>query len=333
MIDASSVRYDLVAITPQGQRLHLQEVLEGLMWEEQPGELAARLQFTMHNRQVDGKWLHSLVPLGGQVMLYADWGQGWEEVFRGTNFGWNYRKDPTGRLTVTAYDMLYQLTKSRDNRWYTNGTMAKVIIEDIAKAWGIPLGTVEGPDVKLAKQAFKRQRVADMVFSVLDQAKKRGAGKFIVQAEKGKMNIIKPGQNTPVYHFGQLDSAGPIDDQQDIEQLVTRVKIIGAEDKQGRAPVEATVDGKTEFGTLQEIVYREEYDTPAAAKQAAKEILDERGKPRKRRKVTTPDLPFMRKGHKVHISAGTLNGYFIVTGVQHDADNRMMTLEVEEYAG
>ncbi len=245
-------------------------------------------------------------------------------------FAWDYRTDPLGHFTITAYDQLIYLTKSKDDRYYKAGTTAKAIIQDIAGAWGIPLGDVQGPDVALAKQVFRGETLADMISSVLEQAKKLGAGKWIVRSKEGKIDIIRPGQNSPVYRFTHDTNVGSIEDQQDIEELVTRVKIVGAEDKEGKAPVVARLDGRTEFGVLQEVVYQRQYDNLAAAKSAAQDILNERGQPRKRRRVQAPDLPFLRKGDKVYIAAGTIIGYYIVSGVVHDATNCTMTLEVED---
>jgi hypothetical protein len=224
---------------------------------------------------------------------------------------------------------LYYL-KSKDDRYYRANTTAKAIIVDIAKAWGIPLGTVQGPNTALAKQVFRGDTLADMIKSVLGQAKKRGAGKWIVRSKLGKIDIVQPGQNSPVYHFGEDCNVTMMEDQQDIENLITRVKIIGAEDKEGKAPVRATKDGRTEFGILQDLVYERQYDNLSAAKKAADEILDEYGKPRKKRKVIAPDLPFLRKGDMVHITAGTLNGYYIVSSIRRRLKDKTMTLEVED---
>lgn len=331
MIEAGKVKYDLVTITPQGEKLHLMEAARSLAWEEPEGELAVRLEVELQNQQLpSGAWLHQQLPLGGQILLYADWGAGWDEIFRGTIFNWQYRTDPLGHFTVTAYDQLIYLTKSKDDRYYGAGTTCKTIIQDIAKAWQIPLGTIEGPDVGLAKQVFRERTLADMIFDVLDQAKKRGGGNWIVRSRVGKIDVVRPGQNSPVYHFGADSSVSGIEDNQDIEDLVTRVKIVGAEDNEGRAPVVAKLDGRTEFGVLQDVVNQAQYDTPAAAQAAAKEILAERGQPRKRRRFTAPDLPFLRRGDKVHVAAGTLSGYFLVAGVSHDAVNQTMTVEVED---
>lgn len=331
MIDVSKINYSLVFLTPAGERIDLSPFLRSLSWEENDGELAVRLEAELQNQQLTGgKYLHQLIPLGGQIFINSDWGSGLQEVFRGTVFVWDYRTDPLGHFTVTAYDQLIYLMKSKDDRYYKAGTTAKAIIQDIAGAWGIPLGNVQGPDVALAKQVFRGETLADMVSSVLEQAKKLGAGKWIVRSKEGKIDIIRPGQNSPVYRFTHDTNVGNIEDQQDIEELVTRVKIVGAEDSEGRAPVVAQLDGRTEFGVLQEVVYQRQYDNLAAAKSAAQDILKERGMPRKRRKVQAPDLPFLRKGDKVYIAAGTMIGYFVVAGIAHDATTRTMTLEVED---
>lgn len=331
MIDVDKIRYELVAISPAGERLYLSQVLRRLTWEENSEELAVRLEAELTNMLLpNGKWLHGQVPLGGRVFLYADWGAGMREVFRGTVFAWEYTSDPLGYFTITAYDPLIYLMKSKDDRYYRAGTTARAIIQDIAAAWGIPLGTVQGPNVPLAKQVFRGDTLADMIASVLEQAKKRGAGKWLVRSKEGKIDIVRPGQNSPVYCFSMYSGVASLSDRHDIEDLVTRVRVIGAEDKEGRAPVVAQLDGRTEFGVLQEVVYQSQYDSIAAAKSAAQDILAERGRPRKQRRVSAPDLPFLRKGDKVKIVADTLDGYYIVASVSHDATNRTMILEVED---
>lgn len=331
MINVAKISYSLILLRPDGQRLDLQPFIRALSWEENDGELAVRLEAELQNIQMpDGKWLHQLIPLGGQVFLYADWGSGQQEIFRGTVFAWDYRTDPLGHFTITAYDQLIYLTKSKDDRFYKAGQTAKAIIQDIAKAWGIPLGTVQGPDIALSKQVFRGDTLADMIYSVLNEAKKKGGGKWIVRSRQGKIDVIKPGQNNPVYVFTADTNVESIEDRQDIEDLVTRVKIIGAKDSEGRAPVVAQLDGRTEFGTLQEVIYQRQFDTPAAAKAAAQDVLKERGQPKRRRKVVAPDLPFLRKGDKVKVVAGTMNGYYIVSSVIHDATNRIMVMEVED---
>jgi hypothetical protein len=330
MIDIAKIKYELVVVLSNGAKVYPQIATSDVATEDNEGELAVRLEADFHNAKTsDGKRLHQHLPLGGRLFLYSDWGAGKKEVFRGTIFNWHYKENPLGTVSITAYDPLYYL-KSKDDRYYRANTTAKAIIVDIAKAWGIPLGTVQGPNIALAKQVFRGNALKDMISDVLKQAKKRGAGKWIVRSKLGKIDIVQPGQNSPVYHFGADNNVSLVDDQQDIESLVTRVKIIGAEDKEGRAPVRATKNGRTEFGVLQELVYERQYDNLSAAKKAADEILEEYGKPQKKRKVIAPDLPFLRKGDMVHITAGTLNGYYIVSSIRRRLKDKTMTLEVED---
>ena len=198
MIDVAKISYSLVLLRPDGQKLDLQPVTRSLSWEENDGELAVRLEAELQQQEMQGnKWLSSQVQLGGQIFLYADWGSGQQEVFRGTVFAWDYRTDPLGHFTITAYDQLIYLMKSKDDRFYRAGQMAKAIIEDIAKAWGIPLGDVQGPNVALGKQVFRGDTLADMISSVLNEAKKKGGGKWIVRSKQGKIDVIRPGQNSP----------------------------------------------------------------------------------------------------------------------------------------
>lgn len=323
------MQYDLIVVTPQGQRIHLGNALRGLSWEEPEGELSVRLEAEIQNQQTPQGWLHQLLPLAGRVQLLADWGQGWQEVFRGTIFGHQYRTDPLGHLTITAYDALIYLMKSKDDRFYVAGTTARAIITDIATAWGVPLGTVEGPDTALAKQVFRARHLGDIINDVLGQVRRRGGGRWVVRSRADAIDVIRPGQNTPVYRFRADENVDYVEDSQDIEDLVTRVRVVGAEDGAGRMPTVAVLDGRAEFGVLQELVYSQQYETDAAAKGAAQEILDERGKPRHRIRLQVPDLPFLRRGDRVSVAAGTVIGQYLVAGVQHDADAKTMLLGLE----
>lgn len=330
MIEIAKVKYFLYLVTGSGALYRMTDFQQSLSWEENQGELAARLQTTIRNQSYNGTYITSLASLGAKLLVYADWGQGETEVFQGSIFTWDYKSAGKKDLTLTAYDNLIYTQKSKDYRYYSAGTSSKTIILDIFQEWGVPVATYEGPDVPMAKKPFKGDTLASMVFEVLDDAKKKGAGKYIVRGAGGKVKIVPRGSNSVVYHFAADNNTIVTNDKLDIEDLVTRVKIVGSEDKEGRAPIEAVLDGKTEFGILQDIVHRAQDDTLAAAKASAQDILDERGKPKRTTSLQAPDLPFLRKGDKIYVDAGNLTGYFYISGIQHDATNRTMNMEVEE---
>jgi hypothetical protein len=336
MIDASKVRYDLTyQDRATGGTMHLASTLQGLSFEEPAGELAMRLTATVKNQPVGGQMLHEALALGTPLMLFSDWGEGWREVWRGTVTRWGWEDQGANLLTLGGYDLLAPLLGSEDDRFYPAGTTGRTVIQDLANAWQLPMGVLNGPDVALAKMVFRGRTLADMIAEALEVTKKRGGGRWLVRAAGGQIHVVRAGQNQTVYHFGPETNLQRISDQQDIEpgNFVTRVRIVGSTDGDNPRPVVETVDGRTEFGIMQKLVNQEQYDTPAAAREAADDLLKERGQPRKKRTLTAPDLPFLRKGDKVHVVAGTLDGYYLVDGIQHDADARTMTLEVTDLAG
>lgn len=329
MIQANLVRYDPVLVTPQGALLHLIDAVEALEWEDLPGEVSVRMSMDVRNVEVQGTPLHQLIPTFGKVLLYADWGSGGQEVLRATVFARQSDHDRSS-LSITAYDDLIYLTKSKDERYYSEGTTGRTIIQDIAGAWRLPLGTVEGPDVALARQIFRRRSVAEMIRDVLEQSRRRGAPRFVLRSRANQIEVVKVGTNSPVYHFGADHNVSGVTEREDVDDLITRVKIVGQESGDDYRPVVAVLDGQTEFGVLQEVLYEEQYDTPAAAREAGSTLLRDLGKPARFRRFRAPDLPFLRKGDKVHVTAGYMDGYYLVAGISHDAKSRTMTVEVED---
>jgi hypothetical protein len=331
MIDVSKVRYDLLALPPDGSQLHLTQLATKLTWEEQAGELAVRVQAAFQNQPIDGgRWLHEYLPNGTRLQLLADEGQGFGEVWRGSEFKWNNQDQGARPLTITAYDQLFYLMKSKDDRFYAAGTTARTILTDIAQDWGIPLGTVDGPDVALGKNLFRSKSLADMILDVLKQAKQRGAGKWILRSREGSIDIIRAGSNSTVYWLRADESVESAEEEESIEDLVTRVQIMGNANDDQRAPVIATVDGRTEFGILQELVQQAQNDTPDVAQTAARELMEERGQPKKTRRLSAPDVPTMRRGDRVRVMAGTMDGYYLVSSISRDMGAQTMSLEVED---
>jgi len=86
-------------------------------------------------------------------------------------FDWMTSTDPLGSVDIEAYDQLIYLFKSEDDRYYRSGQRAIDVLTDIFRAWNIPIGKIEGPNVVLAKQVFRQMTVAEMINSILKQGK------------------------------------------------------------------------------------------------------------------------------------------------------------------
>ena len=188
----------------------------------------------------------------------------------------------------------------------------------------------QGSDVKHAKTVFRKKHLCDMITNILDEAKKKDAGFYFIRAKEGIIQIIPRGTNEDIYHFDELDNAVKATESFDSSNMITRVVIVGKEDKDGKQKIEATVDGKTEFGIRQTIINMPKDKSLDDATKTANEILKEKGALARKTNLEAPDLPFLRKGDRIRVSAGTVQGYFFVKSVRHNADDRKMTMEIDE---
>lgn len=329
MIDVGNVTYTTVLLKEDGEQLDLSEILEDLEIEEGENQWAEQVHFFVPNTKYKGVYISSLAKLNCMIFVNATAGGKTDEIFRGTITDWEVgKRDDEHGFDVYAYDNLYYMQKNEDNRYFSEGTGTKSAITSILNDWGIPLGEYSGPDIKHAKTFFKNQTISKMIQELLDDAVKKGAKKCCIKSAKGKIYFVQRGINQDVYHFTEDENVEVASDNYNMKNIVTRVKIVGKENSEGKSPIEAVLDGKTEFGIHQRIYNRSTDDSLDEAKSAAADILKENGSPERVSKVEAPDVPFMRRWDKVYIEAGTLTGYFWVSSITHMCDQRKMKLRV-----
>lgn len=327
-IDLSKVKYSCVAILADGRQLHLDEVAENIAWEENEKELSVRLNLTLRDTAHSDGRLSGALSLCTVIYLYADWGEGEQEVFRGTIWEWEHSQIENDDIVLTAYDLLFYLQKSTDSKYYAKGKKTKAIISDILSTWKVPMGEYTAPDLAHKKILYKNKTIASMLTDTLDDVKKLGGEKAFIRATKGKADVMKRGSNTTVYSFTADANLTQTKDKYSMTDLVTRVIITGKDDKQGRPKVEATVNGKTEYGILQSVISKGS-SSLTDAKKEAQELLDEKGKPERTITLQAPDFPAIRKGDIIHATTDRATGYFYVKGISHSATNMAMQMEVE----
>lgn len=329
MVNVSANKYQVYAVLSTGKQINITEAVTAGTWDEGEGEISARISCSVANVKFNGKPLSSTITPNTIIVITANSGSGEKEVIRGTVTEWN----PSSRIgentfTLMAYDELYNMQQSQDDRYITAGTGAKSAIMSMFNDWGIPVSKYSGPNSSLAKTTYKAQYLSDIIMDILDNAEKHGSDKFIVRAEAGKAKIIPIGSNKDIYHFSEDTNTVAVSDRITTTGMVTRVKIMGVADKEGKQSQEAIVDGKTKYGIRQRIYNRSSDDTVAQAKTAAQKIIDEEGEPERASTLTSPDVPFVRKGDKVHMDTMLLNGFFIIKTINHDIVNRQMTFNV-----
>ena len=330
MVNLANVHYRFVCITPDGDKLDLTSVATDVGWEEGAKELSVRISMKLYNGQYGGKYISELVQPGTPLYVYAIIDGESQEVARGFVEKWTptFSNGQTV-LSIEAYDEMHALRHNQDNGFYVDGTGSKSIITSILDKWSVPYD-YQGPDVAHGKTVFNKKYLCDMISEILDDAKKKGAGAFLVRAKEGVVQIIPRGSNEDIYHFDEADNAVKITDSFDSSNLVTRVVIVGKETGDGKQKVEAVVDGKTEFGVRQVIVDMPKDKSLDDATKSANEILQEKGSIKRTSKLEAADLPFLRKGDRIRVKAGTADGYFFVKSVRHNADDQTMSLEIDE---
>ena len=327
-VDLSRITYTVKAILNDGSSVMLQGVAENIAWEENEKELSVRLNLTLRDVPCNGKRLSQVLPLCTVVYLYANWGEGEKEIFRGTVWEWQHSQIAEDQIILTCYDMLYYLQKSADNKYYAKGKGTKAIISDILNSWSVKLGTYTGPDVVHEKILYKNKSVSAMLMETLEDAEDKGGAASVLVAEKGCVNVLEEGKNDDIYSFSADTNLIQVSDKYSMVDLITRVVIVGKDDKQGRPKVETTIDGKTEYGILQSI-QSVGSGTLNEAKTAAKKTLKLKGEPARTITLQSPDFPLIRKGNRIYVKAGNLSGFFIVKGISHNATSMTMQMEVK----
>lgn len=330
MIDISKIKYRLVVMTESKKQYNIKEFVEDLGWEENDGELATRISFTAKNEKTSAGLISSLAKPGCLVGVFATDGSIDEEVARGYVTGWKpLLSGSKDKVDITCYDELYNLEESQDLIYYSSGIGTKSAITQIFDNWQIPTDKYDGPDVTHGKLAYKTESLADVLLDILDDAKKKGGGDAFIRAAKGKVSVLQWGSNKTVYHF-EVDNTKQVSHKMSTAGMITRVKVIGQEDDDGRSSVEAVVNGQTKFGIRQKIYVRGKDDSVSDAQSAAQDIINDKGQVDEEITVQSPDVPFVRKGDLVHITAGTLNDYYFVKGIRHNADSMSMTMDLKK---
>lgn len=333
MINPRKYKYREIIMTADKKQYDVSEMVENVTWEEPENELAARITFTVKNEKAAQGRISSLAKPGCWIgLLYSYNGGKNNEAVRGRIIEWNPNwKNNKAMFRIKAYDVLYDLQESQDCLYFSANTKTKSAISQILKKWGVKLGTYSGPNVKHGKMAFKSEKLGAVILKILKEAKKKGGIDAVLRSEKTTVNILKYGNNATIYHFEEGSQMTEVNHKITTAGMVTRVKVLGKENKNGNPPVEATVNGKTDYGIRQKLYSRGKDESLDAAKKSAKEILADEGKPKETVSVKLPDIPVVRKGDQVHLKTSYITaGFYYVVSIVHDIDAGTMTMDLKK---
>lgn len=329
MIDISKLSYRVYLLRETGEQLDITNLSENLSWEENDGELAMRVSLSLANVMYNGQLISSVVKPNCQMIVMAQVESDVREVARARITKWEpTRSGSEDKLSVSGYDELFDLQHSQDNRYISAGTSTSSAIMSVLSDWGVPVGEFNAPGNANAKLTYKNEYLADIILDLLNTAVEHGEKERVIRADKGKVSVVLLGGNSTVYKFEEERNLSTSRYSLDTDDMITVVKIVAPEDDEKRQKVEAVINGRTEYGRRQRIYVRDKEDTLAAAENAARKILEEKGKPKETFSVKAPDVPYIRKGDVVSIKCRVFEGNALVSSIQHDADSRSMTMDL-----
>lgn len=329
MINVKRISYYFIIMTADKKQYDITKMVQDGGWEEGKGELACHINGRVANERIGKKKVSSIIKNGFLIRVLVSTGGEKREVARGTLVDWEpILRAGQNDFNFSAYDDLYYLRESQDDVYFKENTKTDEALKKIFDEWKIPVGKYEGPSEKHETMKFRSRHLSDIVLEILKDAHTRGGAECIVRNVKGKLEIIPRGSNEKIYHFGSANTQ-LAQYRQTTTGMVTRVKVIGRENGDGQGSVDAVLDGDIQYGIRQKIYLRPNNKSLEDAKKEAQEILDESGKVIKTISLEAPDVPDIRKGDKVHVKAGPMNGYYYVLGIRHFCRGATMTMEIE----
>lgn len=323
--------YKVAIVDKNGTRYDVTPILIDLQLSENTGELAQKATVTIANILVGDKYMTSIVQVRNRVFVYADDGNKSEEVFRGFVWERPYKSELGKQLVLTCYDNLIYFQKSDDYQYFSAGLSTESICKTLCSKWGVTLNyktdSITHPKLPL------RGKLSDIFLTdLLEEVKKKKGTKSVMRSIQDAVHINKFGSNETVYQFTRREGGNTISTESNtsMDNMITKVIILGKEDKNDRAAVDATVEGNTkDYGTLQKILTSSTGTSLADAKAEAQQLLKENGKPSRYYSLVAVDIPWVRKGDKINVKAGDMLGDFYVLSVTHDAMKKTMEMECE----
>lgn len=323
-----------VYIVDGNTKYDITPAVTSLDFSEQKKQMAQSVNIGVANVQFKGKWLTSILKVRQRVFIHANDGTKSGEVFRGYVWTRSYKANVSDRdITLKCYDNLIYFQESQEAEFFPDGKNTKDVVAALCEKWGVKL-EYSYESITHSKLALRGTLSDLFTADILDLVVDRTSKKYVIRSEQDTMKVLTVGQNSTVYKIVAAQNAATTRSECTMDGMKTKVVILGKAADDGREPVEATVAGKTDqYGTLQEIISRDENTSLADAKKEAQGVLKNKGEPFWEYEILTPDIPWIRKGDRVYVNAGDIaNKELIVWSVSRsiDAKKKTMTLTLEK---
>lgn len=331
MTSKDNPHYRVTVLNSSGNKYEITGALKELVLDEQENGIAQRVKLTIMQAKHDGKYLTSLINVHDRLYVYANTGSGSKEVFRGYVWKDVYEKSDTKEITLTAYDRLIYLKETEEYKFYSSGKSTKSIFQDICNAKGIKL-KYNHSSIKHGKLVIKGSLADAFDSDLLEEVRKKTGKRGVIRSTQGNLEVFTEGKgNSTIYklYHGTNGNLLKTKHTVSLDGITTKVTIMGYAKTDTKAPIKATVKGNTsKYGTIQKTIYASESDKLADLKKEANQIIKDDGKPKTEVSAVAVDNPWIRKGDTVYLDDGYKAGYAYVKSIEHDAQNKIMSMEL-----
>lgn len=292
-------------------------------------QMAQFVTLSLANVKVGSKLLSNILQVRDRVYVYADDGSKNDEVFRGyiwTNGAGEALEDEIFKMK--CYDNLIYFQESEEYEYISAGKSTKTVTKTLTDKWGVKL-EYSYESITHEKMVLRGYLSDILTADILDIVKDKTGKKYVVRSEKDVVHVKTAGSNTTIYTIKAGKNLVSVSSEETMDGMITKVVILGKADDDDRSSIEATVKGDTaKYGTLQKIINRDDSTSLADAKKEANTKIKEDGKPKRSYEISTTDIPWIRKGDKIKVEAGTINKYLIAVGIERDISNKKKTITI-----
>lgn len=304
--------YDLVL----QDKYYLRECIQSIELEDRLDEIAycAKCKLAVPGDQFNG--LPIITP-------------GMEIRLTGTRFGedklsdmiqpgvvWTVDIDNKARRnwSLTIYDRLIYLAKSKDEYLFKEGSTATDRIKKICDDWKVPVKNIPDTGQGLAEEASRAKPIWSIIKKALTETGSKGGKLYTIRMQPEGLEVFEIGSNKDPWVFEFQSNLRSVSQKQTLDGACTKVKVLGKQSKGTLSPVISEVSAETDkYGTIQDILQDEKAIDAGTASEKANNML---GGVQETVKVEAVDVNTIRKGDKV-IVEGWTDGLYVIS-VRHE---------------
>lgn len=246
--------------------IDIADFLESVTWAGHSEKPNRTLTLKFKNT-LDGRYKAFAISNGEAIQYYVDN----KRVFVGVVFATDINE--SGDMSVTCYDRSYYTLKSNATRQFKN-KKASDIVKQIAKDFGIPVGTIEDTGYVIPKLILRNQSLYDIMLKAVVLTYKQTGKRFFFGNVDGKLTLMQHKNNVAPWILAAGSNLTSASYSISMEDTKTQVYVTGGKDKK-LTHTAKSVASQALYGIMQHSEDMDEKATPSQVKQRAESLLRE----------------------------------------------------------